>query len=288
MDNIEIESIIRLLDDPDKNVYEPIRLKLTQMGPKVIPILEKAWENSLDTLLQSRIENIIHDIHFEQVKTKLQQWIATEQHDLLNGALIIGQYQYPELDIHDIQKKVELFKRDVWLEINENLTALEKIKIINHILFDVHGFSRNTSFNSSVHSNFIHQIIESKKGSPIALAILFAAIAQQLNMPVFGVALPKNFILCYRDANQDAFQKEFDNDVLFYINPFNKGVVFGKTEIELFIKQQKLENKPAYFQPCSNKETLIHLVKALIEFYETNADILKTKEYNALLKILYL
>ncbi len=288
MDEKEIKALISLLDDPDNKVFEAIKIKLKNLGPQIIHQLENSWETSLDSLFQTRVENIIHEIHFDEIKKQLKQWAETDTNNLLAGAIIISRLQYPELDTDDIIKKFDKIKRDIWLEINDNLTALEKIKIINHILFDVNGFSRSTTFQNSAQSNFIQHVIEQKKGSPIALAILYAAIAQQLEIPVYGVALPKNFILCYQNQTQNAFEHEFENGVLFYINPFNKGIVFGKNEIELFIKQQKLENKKTYFQPCSNKETIIHLIKALIEFYQNNTDLLKIEEYNTLLKILYI
>ncbi|MCK9207403.1 MAG: transglutaminase-like domain-containing protein [Salinivirgaceae bacterium] len=286
MDKREIQSIIKLLDDPDQSVFMAIRNKLTQMGTGVIPFLETAWENSLDELFQSRIESIIQEIHHSNIKSNLKKW-ESSGNDLLQGALLIAQFQYPEINQEEILKTIELLKKDVWLEINENLTALEKIKIVNHIFFDVHNYSRSNTFQNSPQSNYINQLIESKKGSPIALSILYAGICQQLNIPIFGVALPKNFILCYKDPLLQAFDEDMNEGVLFYINPFNKGVVFGKKEIEAFIKQQKLENKKAYFQPCSNKETIIHLLNQLIEFYDSMGDKTKSDDFRSLLKILY-
>ena len=287
MDINEINALINLLDDPDSNVYNAIRNKLTQLGVQVIPYLEKAWETSLDELFQTRIENIIQVIHHTDIKNKLQKWNDNSEHDLLEGAAIISQFQYSDVKVEDIYEKIEKIKKDIWLEINNNLTALEKIKIVNHIFFDVHNFSRSKAFYNSIQGFFINHLLNTKKGSPIALAIVYASICQHLDIPVYGVALPKNFILCFKDKMQVAFDEDFEEGVLFYINPFNKGVVFGKKEIELFIKQQKLENKKAYFQPSSNKDTLIHLLKEIIVFYENNGDKTKVENYQSLLKILY-
>jgi len=272
----EIDSLIKLLDDPDASVFEAIRIKLNQLGLTVIPNLEKAWENNLDSLFQTRIENIIDDIYQNDVKNQLNQWIKTEAHDLIEAALIIAKFQYHELNIPELRTQVETIKKDVWLELNDNLTALEKIKIINHIVFDIHKFSRSNTFQNSAQSNFINHLLENRKGSPIMLAILYA-----------GVALPKNFILCYKDPHKQVFENEPNEGVLFYINPFNKGVVFGKKEIDQFIKQQKLENKAAYFQASSNLDTIILLIKSIIVYYKMNAEKTKAENYQALLKILY-
>ncbi len=287
IDEKEIKSLINLLDDPDRNVFEAVRSKLNNLGTEVVHYLEEAWENSLDELFQSRIENITQDIQFNNIKLKLKQWVESGSNDLLMGAIIISQYQYPDINKQEIENGIEKIKKNIWLEISTQLTALEKTKIINHILFDVHGFSRNSSFHKSAQSHFINHLFQTKKGSPIALAILYASIAQSLDLPIYGVALPKNFILCYKDLSGSPFNEEIENEVLFYINPFNKGVVFGKKEVTQFIKQQKLENKQAYFKACSNKETLVILIKTLIEFYNYNSDHTKVNDYETLLKILY-
>lgn len=287
IDEKEIRNLIKLLDDPDHQVYEAVKSKLNNIGVDVVKLLEEAWENSLDGLFQTRIENITKEIQFEDVRKQLKQWTEQGGEDLLEGALIIEKYQYPDFDKVKVINQIELIKKDIWLELNSQLTALEKTKIINHIIFEVHGFARSSSFQSSPQSHFMNHLLQTKKGSPFSLAILFASIAQSLELPIYGVSLPKNFILCYKDNTTDAFKQQVENEVLFYINPFNKGVVFGNKEVELFIKQQKLENKKAYFTPCSNKETIISYVNTLIEFYKSNSDKTKVEDYEMLLKILY-
>jgi len=258
------------------------------LGAEVIPQLETAWETSMDNLFQSRIENIIQEIHQTDIKNRLKRWVDDGATDLFTGAFLITKFQYPDIQEIEIKQKIEALKKDIWLELNDNLTALEKIKIMNHVIFEVHGFSRSSTFQNSAHIHFLNYVLDYKKGSPLSLAILYSLIAQQMNIPVFGVALPKNFILCYKEHSSEIFEKDFTEGVLFYINPFNKGVVFGKKEIDLFIKQQKLESKESYYQPCSNKETLAQLLTLLIEFYESGDQQSKINDYRSLLNILYI
>ena len=140
MENSEIQALIRLLDDPDEKIYTQIETKLVSMGEEVIPYLESAWEHeSWGISFQDRIENIIHTIQFEQVKERLSNWGINGTHDLLKGMILVAQYQYPDLDENRIYEKIEKIEKDIWLELNEALTALEKVRIINHILFEVHG-----------------------------------------------------------------------------------------------------------------------------------------------------
>ncbi|HEY6162973.1 MAG TPA: transglutaminase-like domain-containing protein [Bacteroidia bacterium] len=283
----EIEALISLLDDPDDKIFEQIKGKLMSIGQEVIPALEHAWENSFDSLIQQRIESIIHKIQFDAVKLRLKEWAKPENQNLLAGALIIARYQYPDLDENKIAKNIEQIKQDVWLELNNNLTALEKVRVINHIIFDVHNFSGNTVNYHAPQNSYLNNVLESKKGNPLSLSILYTIIAQDLNIPIHGVNLPEHFVLAYVDDHDVLpFTGDESDKVLFYINPFSRGAVFSRKEIDAFLKQLKLSPLQSYYEPCSNLEIIKRLIRNLIFSYEKLGYPDKSEEMQQLLNML--
>lgn len=264
----EIQALITLLEDPNMDIYRMVSSNLLEQGLAVIPELEKAWENSADQLFQERLENLIQKIQIEDTIKDLKVWIKTGYEDLLEGAWLIARFQFPDLSYDEVNEPLERIKKDVWLELNENLTALEKVKVINHIFFEIHGFSKNTSNFYNPQNSYINQVIE-KRGNPISIAILYMVIAQKIGLPVYGVNLPKNFIVAYKDdlGPLGMLDNQIDN-ILFYINPYNKGTVLGKKEIEYFLQQQKLESDQSYFLPCTNLEIIKRVVYNLINSYD--------------------
>lgn len=261
----DLEALISLLDDPSDIVFSSVSRKLEDHGERVIPILEKAWEDTLDEKLQERIENIIHHIQFESTYNNLKRWIDNGAEDLLEGCYLIAKFQYPDLKYETLLFEVENIKKDVWLELNNNLTALEKVNILNHIIFDVHKFTGNTKNFYSPQNSYINQVFETKKGNPISLAVVYLVTCQRLGLPVYGVNLPKNFILAYVD---EWFENDKDKPVLFYLNPFNKGIVLGKSEIDHFVKQQKLKPNASFYEPCNHADIVKRLILNLILSYE--------------------
>jgi regulator of sirC expression with transglutaminase-like and TPR domain len=213
----------------------------------------------------------------------MNEWSQFGHHDLLQGALLVTKFQYPDLDEDAIIKKIGAFSQDVWLELNQNLTGLEKIKVINHILFDIHRLSGNLTNINSADNFYINSLLESKKGSPLILGIIYISISQSLRIPVYGVDLPRHFVLAYTDEILISQRDIPEGDVLFYINPFNKGAVFTKNEIELFIKQLKLERKDSYFVPCDNKTIIRRMMNELIFIYEQSGNPGKKDEMKELL-----
>lgn len=267
----ELNALISLLDDPDENVFVHIKTKIVSLGQDVIPVLENAWEHSFNPLLQTRIENIIHNIQFQHIAEELRIWAQTPQNSLFEGALLIAQYQYPDLDVLKMNKYMEQIKHDVWLELNDNLTALEKTKVINHILFDVHLFSSNTANYYAPQNSYINNVLESKKGNPLSLSIIYAIVAQSLGLPIYGVNLPEHFILAYQDESDFSpaiTNKESKTRILFYINPFSRGAVFSRREIDAFLKQLKTEPQAEFYNTCSNLDIIKRLINNLINSYK--------------------
>lgn len=281
----EIEALLKLLDDPDEGVYNTAFEKLIDQGYDVIPELEKAWEQSFDEKIQQRLENLIQEIQVNSTQRSLKKWADNGGKDLFKGAFFVAKHQYTELSYDYYKQKLEEIKKDIWLEINENLTALEKVRIINHVLFKIYGFSGNTANFYAPQNNYINHVLENKRGNPITLAIIYSVIAQKLNLPIYGVNLPKNFIVAYKNpyAKEDS---DMNQQILFYINPFNKGAILGRKEIDYFIKQQDLKPQQQFYMPCGNIEIIQRLINNLIFSYEKLGYPDKTKELSKLYRSL--
>ncbi len=280
----QIKALVKLLDDPDEEIYREIYDKLLAQGYKALPELEKVWEKSFDEKIQERIEGLIQEIQANSVKRSLKKWAGKGGEDLFMGSFLIAKHQYPELNFESYNNRLEEIKKDIWLEINENLTALEKVQIINHVFFKVHGFSGNSANFYAPQNNYINHVLETKKGNPITLGIIYSALAQRLNIPVYGVNLPKNYIVAYK--NEYAQEDSIQNQVLFYINPFNKGAILGKKEIDYFLKQQNLKREKEYYLPCDNLKIIKRLLNNLIYSYDKLGYPDKIQELSELYRIL--
>jgi regulator of sirC expression with transglutaminase-like and TPR domain len=285
----EVIALITLLDDPDENIYCQVKDRFIVLGPPAIPHLETAWENSFDGIMQKRIEVIIRNINFEALQKALKHWAEHEQDDLFKGVCMIARYQYPDLDEIKLKKQIQQLKQDVWLEIHDDLTALEKIKIINHILFEVHQFSGNITNYHAPQNSFINVVLETKKGNPVILSVVYALVCKELNIPVFGVNLPQHFVLAYVNdyANlYDTNHKTLSDNILFYVNPFSKGLIFQQKDIDSFLKQLNIEPENKYYLPCSNLEILKRVLNNLVFSFEKLGYIEKVEELKSLEKSL--
>lgn len=125
----EIQALIQLLDDDDKEVYKHVYQKLKSLGADVIPQLEEVWSVALNPVTHERLEEIIREIQFESLVTDWENWLHKENPDLFTGAFLISKYHYPELKFEVIQKNLVKLRQSIWLELNYNQTPLEQVQI---------------------------------------------------------------------------------------------------------------------------------------------------------------
>jgi regulator of sirC expression with transglutaminase-like and TPR domain len=279
----EVNSLIRLLDDPDSEIFEHVHKKLLSFGGEAIEYLEMAWEEAFDPIQQERIAGLVHEIQFASLKKDLQLWHQSGAFDLLQGILIINRYQYPDLDEQKIINQIENIKRDIWIQMMNEASPAEQVKLINHVFYSIYGFSGNTANHQDPQNSYISQVLETKKGNQISLAIIYSIIAQKLDIPVYGVNLPQHFILAYLD---ETLQSEFESGILFYINAFNKGFIFGRRDVDMFLKQLNLKFDKQFYEPCSNTDIIKRVIRNLISAYEHLGSSEKVSELTELLWIM--
>jgi len=268
----ELKALVSLLEDEDSDIISEIEEKIISLGNEVIPFLERQWESTLNPTLQTRIEDLIHSLQFETLKDKFIIWKGKKDKDLLKGLWLIATYQYPDLELEALKKDIEQIYYEVWLEFKPEAHHYDQIKILNSVIFGKLKFSANTKNFHAPGNSMINVVLQSKKGNPISLCMIYMIIAQKLELPVYGVNLPNLFMLTYKTK-----------DVQFYINVFNRGLIFSKSDIDSYLEDLQLSPRGIFYQPCENLEIIKRILRNLIMSFEKIGDYYKMEEIKILL-----
>jgi regulator of sirC expression with transglutaminase-like and TPR domain len=282
----QINALITLIEDPDESVFQYVKSEIEAYGESIMPVLGQYRDtHNYGELFSRRIDDLISDIHLSSLERSLEMWVQDSQRNLLDAVLIINQFQYPTLDIEGIRREIGRIRQDIWLELNDNLTALEIVNVINHILFKVHGFAGNRQNFTDPRNSFLSDVLLTKKGNPLTLSMLYQIMAVSLDIPIYGVNLPNHFILAYLDEHALPAEADSPNGtgVLFYINPFSNGNVIHRDEIDEFISHLNLPAKAAYYQPCTDPDMVARMLNNLIYSYSQMNDHRKAEDIKRLL-----
>lgn len=268
----ELKALVSLLDDSDEQVISHVEQKILSIGKEMIPFLEREWESNLNPAVQTKIEELIHTLQYELVRDRLKNWYKGTEQDLLTGMWILSTYQYPDLELDKLKQELEQIYYETWLEFRPDLYPFDQVKVINGVLFNKLKFGANTKNFHSPGNSLINVALESRKGNPITLCVIYMLVAQKLKLPVYGVNLPNLFILSYKDDNHQ-----------FYINAFNRGLIFSKQDIENYIHELHLVPQPSFFEPCNNLEIIRRALRNLVMSFEKMGEHAKADEVKVLL-----
>jgi regulator of sirC expression with transglutaminase-like and TPR domain len=275
LDDNNLKALVSLLSDDDPEVLNHIQAKIISLGTEMIPLLEREWENNFNPHVQKRIVDLIHTIQFGGLKTKLSEWKDAGGKDLLEGMWLVATYQYPDLDFHKLKTEFDQLFYEAWTDLQLESNPADTVKILNNVVFGKLKFSANTKNFHSPSNSMINNVLESRKGNPIALCVVYLMFAQKLKLPIYGVNLPNLFILTYKTEANDQF----------YINAFNKGLIFSKADIDNYISHLNLTPNPIYFDPCDHIDIVARVFRNLIVSFEKIGEAEKVKEVKDLLTI---
>jgi regulator of sirC expression with transglutaminase-like and TPR domain len=272
MEESEIKALVSLLSDDDREILEHVEKKIISIGDSAIPYLENEWENNFNTDVQKRIEDLIHHLQFETLKRKIKVWKDEGGKNLLEGMWLVATFQYPDLEYSKLRKEIEHIYYESWLELRNDIHPFDQVKIINDVLFNKLRFSANTKNFHAPANSMINVVLESKKGNPITLCVIYMLVAQKLKLPIYGVNLPNLFVLTYKS-----------DEAQFYINAFNKGLIFSKADIDTYISHLNLSKLDIFYNACSNIDIVRRVLRNLVISFEKLGETEKVDEIRMLI-----
>ncbi len=265
----DIQALVSMMDEPDPEIYEEISSHILSCGDEAIPFLEDAFERSLDETMRKRLELIQQRIRIDSLGNELIDWATTKTDKLLDAWLSITKCFYPYFNAGVIHKQIQKIRKDIWLEMNDNLTALEQVKVFNHVFFETYGFKGNSKDYYNPENIFINKVLENRTGNPLSLSMLYMLIAQQVDLPVRGINLPEHFVLAYMGERFDTESMKIEHDrALFYLNVFSEGKAFSAEGINSFLHNLGMEPLPAFFVPCTNEDIVIRMLNNILHSFD--------------------
>lgn len=271
----ELHALVSLLDDTDAEVRNHVRDKIFSLGTDIIPFLEEKWETSFNPEIQKEIEILVHDLQFTLLKKRLENWRDSEDRDLLTGLWLINTYQYPDLEFEKLNAEMHQIYFEVWTAFKNDLGPYDQIRIINNVLFNTLRFSANTKNFHSPANSMLAAVLDTKKGNPITLCAIYLLVAQKLGLPIYGVNLPNLFVLTY-----------VSDDITFYINAFNKGLIFRRQDVVNYLEHLKIAPQESFFEPTDSMQIVLRSLRNLGHSFEKLGEVEKVEEIKSLIDLL--
>ena len=248
MSTSELHALIDLLDDPDEGVYRHVHDILMGRGPEVLSLLQRPVEEvARGAVHADRIEALMAGLRSAEAVRRMRAWIEGGARDRFEGWLAVEGGLRPELDVAGNRGLFERLCRDVWLECNEGLTALEQVLVLNHVLFAVREVRIVPVLPVELHQGLPEGLLRTGSGNAHGVSMLYAACAQRLGFPLYPLAGADPLLLGWFDGG---------SEILFAVHPSRRGTVFAPGDLVEF-------GVTGPVRPMAPADTLVALISSL-------------------------
>jgi len=259
----ELKALLRMLDEPDAELFDNISSSIEQYGMDALPYLEKLADDFLDPLIKERSENIISKIRLNKLSQDLNKWKSSEKKDILEAWMMIESFLFPDYNYEVVNDKINKLTREIWYKSpHHGLNPVQKIQEINFFLFMLYNFK--VKENKDFDDNFIlNKIIENFSGNYVSTVMLYLVLSQKLGYPVSGYIVLESFFLAWINIedNENFISCIEPQKVLFYISPYLKGEIFDDSQICDYLKKNNIIYKPEFCKAVSNIDVICFYLK---------------------------
>lgn len=285
--NKEINALLRLIDDPDDEVYSTVAATLVNYGRDIIPNLEQLWETTIDAALQQRIELLIHRVHFSGLQQEFAAWSREKHPELLKGAILVARLQFPDLNVPAVLAHFDKIRRNIWLELNSYLTPLEQVNVFNTILYSYYKLQPHELTERDPKYYFINQVLDSRQGNAYTIGVLYLALCEMLDIPIFAVDVPGQFIFAYIDTLHDFYSLDEDGtkQIQFYVDPVG-GLVYTQADVDVYLRKLNVQKDEMYFVPLLTRRIIYKMLEELSRCYYYLHEDQKAEEVQQLMLLL--
>ncbi len=249
MANSEISALLNLIEDPDEDVFISITERFIGLGQEIIPVLEDHQHATHDESQIKKISFIIDKITLSILSDEILEWKNTEDQSTIEASLILSKFLNRDFNQENTFFEIEKIRRSIWLELNDYLTPLEEVNIINKIVFGYYKF-KGIETNYKNGKDFdLQALINTKQSNTFPLAALYLLIAEMLGLSIKPVDVPRQNLLCYYE--EEPLFDEKGSSILFFIDPLN-GQIYTHKDIENYLNKINYVPHPLQIPVVSN------------------------------------
>jgi len=179
--------------------------------------------------------------------------------ELDRAALELARIQYPDLDAERFLAILDSYAIELSGRLAGSPGGAGYVAAANQYLFGDLGFTGNAQNYYDPRNSCLNEVLATRTGIPITLAVVYLEVARRLARPVCGIGLPGHFLVEYRDA-----------DLSVYVDVFHSGRTLTPDQCYDLARQAagpQEENDPRWLEPVGKRHILVRMLNNLSGVY---------------------
>ena len=114
---------------------------------------------------------------------------------LVEAAASIAQDEFPALDVQAVLAEVDALAAKLKRRLPADAVPVQRLRWLNRYFFQELGFAGNVNNYYDPANSYLHNVLQTRRGIPITLAVLYIEIATQIGLTARGVSFPGHFLI---------------------------------------------------------------------------------------------
>ena len=117
---------------------------------------------------------------------------------LTEAAIAIAQDEFPRLDTQAVLAEIDTLAHRLKKRIPPDAVPVQRLRWLNRFFFQEMGFGGNLNDYYDPRNSYLHALLETRRGIPISLSVLYIELATQIGLTARGVSFPGHFLVKLR------------------------------------------------------------------------------------------
>ncbi|MEN9544456.1 MAG: hypothetical protein RLZZ598_1289 [Pseudomonadota bacterium] len=117
---------------------------------------------------------------------------------LTEAAASVALDEQPRVDIQGVLSDIDTLAARLKARLPADAGALQRLRLLNRYFFRELGFEGNVNDYYAAANSYLHEVLRTRRGIPISLAVIYLEIAQQVGLTARGVSFPGHFLVKVR------------------------------------------------------------------------------------------
>ena len=117
---------------------------------------------------------------------------------LVEAAICVAQDEHPAVDPQSVVGEIDRLAARLQARLPGDAPPLRRLRALNQFFFVELGFAGNVNNYYDRRNSYLHEVLATRRGIPITLALLFIEMAGQLGLDAAGVCFPGHFLVKLR------------------------------------------------------------------------------------------
>lgn len=191
---------------------------------------------------------------------------------LLEAAIAVAQDEMPQLDVQGVLAEVDELAERLCRRLPADAAPLQRLRLLNPYFFQELGFAGNVNDYYDPRNSLLPAVLETRRGIPITLALLYLEIAQRAGLQADGVCFPGHFLVKLTLPGGEVVIDPYSGQSLTREDLDERLAPFRR-QMEGTGARAAEASLAAWLQPATAREILSRLLRNLKEVHRSADDL---------------